>query len=384
MIKIYNTFSKKKEQVDLSQEIGLYVCGITPYDTTHLGHAFTFLTYDLLVHYLRFIGKKVTYVQNVTDIDDDILIRAKKVRINWIDLGRKETQKHLQNMDALSVLRPDYFPKATENISSIIRIIEVLLEKRFAYETNGSVYFEVKKDKNFGNLSGFSYSAMLHIANERGNFPLDPNKKDPLDFVLWQKSQKDEPWWNSPWGKGRPGWHIECSAMSMKYLGKTITIHGGGEDLIFPHHESEIAQSENFTNQKFVKLWMHVAMVYCDHKKMSKSLGNMIFISDLLKKYSANAIRLYLFLHHYRKSWNYDEKEMESANKISKILVENYKDTKPLEYSRLKITAPRFVRSLEDDLDSPRALEEMLKISKNSDENSKAILATAGKIFGLN
>jgi len=281
-VKLYNSYSEKKETLDLSHPIGLYVCGITPYDTTHLGHAFTFLVYDVLVRYLRFLGNKVTYVQNVTDIDDDILIKAKSLGTTWQALIQAETKKHFKNMAGLNALAPDIIPYATGHIKEMISIIKVLIARGLAYEKNGSVYFKIRSDKNFGKLSKLGYRAMLQIANDRGNFPLDPNKRDPLDFVLWQKHKDGEPSWDSPWGRGRPGWHVECSAMAMKYLGPTITIHGGGEDLIFPHHEAEIAQSENYTKQKFVKIWMHTGMVYCDQKKMSKSLGNMVFVCDLL------------------------------------------------------------------------------------------------------
>ena len=235
LISIYNTYSGKLEPLNLKEPVGIYVCGITPYDTAHLGHVFTFSSYDILIRYLRFLNASVTYVQNVTDIDDDILIRSQKLDIGWQELGKSETEKYLTIMDALNVLRPDYYPKATENIEQMVTIIQKLIETKIAYVKNGSVYFSIKKDKNFGKLSRFGYPAMLEIANDRGNFPLDPNKSDPLDFVLWQKSRDDEPFWEAPWGRGRPGWHIECSAMSMRYLGPTITIHGGGQDLIFPH-----------------------------------------------------------------------------------------------------------------------------------------------------
>src|SRR3990167_7913251 len=243
--KIFNTQNGKAEPIT-DKKIGIYVCGITPYDTTHLGHAFTFISYDVLVRYLRYIGREVTYVQNVTDIDDDILKRAKEVGLSWRQLGDRETKKYLGDMEVLNWRRPDYYVRATDSVPQIIEIIKKLIAGGYAYEAGGSVYFEVKKDPQFGKrLDRFkSYAEMLALANERGNFADDPNKRDPLDFVLWQATKADEPIWNSPWGKGRPGWHIECSAMSSRYLDLPVTIHGGGADLRFPHHEGELSQAK--------------------------------------------------------------------------------------------------------------------------------------------
>lgn len=382
-MKLYNSLSEKKEKVDISQPIGLYVCGITPYDTTHIGHAFTFIVYDILVRYLRFQGAKVTYVQNITDIDDDILIKAKSLGIGWRKLGQRETNKHVDNMRRLNALQPDIFPKATQHITPMIRISEVLIRKGLAYVKNGSVYYEIKKDKNFGRLSKYGYRAMLTIANDRGNFPLDPNKKDPLDFVLWQKQKPGEPAWNSPWGKGRPGWHIECSAMSVKYLGPTITIHGGGEDLIFPHHEAEIAQSETYTGKKFVKIWMHTAMVYCHGKKMSKSLGNMIFVSDLLKKYPANTIRIFLLSHSWRQPWNHEEEELKKAAKITQILEKAAVDSAKIQREELQKRAPEFFKALDDDLNTPKALKVLVNLAKSNNSKKDELVRALGQIFGL-
>lgn len=382
MIKIYNTFSGKKDPVNLAKPVGIYTCGVTPYDTTHLGHAFTFITYDVLVRYLRFLGTKVTYVQNVTDIDDDILIKAKSLGTNWQDLGQSQIKQHLKNMDALNALRPDFFPKATGHIDEIIKITKALIAKKNAYVKNGSVYFDLKSDKNFGKLSKLNYPAMLQIANDRGNYPLDPNKKDPLDFVLWQKGKPSEPSWSSPWGKGRPGWHIECSAMSMKYLGPQVTIHGGGEDLIFPHHECEIAQSENYTGKKFVEVWMHTAMVYCQDKKMSKSLGNMIFVHDLLQKYTPNTIRIFLLLHHWRNDWNYQEEEFKEAEVLAKTF-ESMSSSGDLKNGDLKKIIPDFFRALDDDLDTPRAIFALNNFVKSNTKNKGKIVKKYSEILGL-
>lgn len=393
-MKLYNTFSEKKESLDLSQKIGIYVCGITPYDTTHLGHAFTFVVYDSLIRYLRFMGSSVTYVQNVTDIDDDILIRVAALGKSWKKLGQEETLKHTRNMDALHALRPDFYPKATENIVNMIAIIKKLVDKKLAYVKNGealgpqskgrgphgSVYFDIAKDKNFGKLSKFGYRAMLEIANDRGNNPLDLNKKDPLDFVLWQARRENEPFWKSPWGDGRPGWHIECSAMSMRYLDTPITIHGGGTDLIFPHHEAEIAQSENATGKKFVKLWMHTAIVYCGSKKMSKSLGNMVFVSDLLNKYDFATIRILLLSHHYRSAWNFDEKELKISQKVAQLIKKSAKDGN-LSPKELKKIIPGFFEALDDDFNTPKAINILANLAK-SQKNPKAVFA-ASHFLGL-
>lgn len=382
-MKLYNSLSRKKETVDLAQPMGVYVCGVTPYDTTHLGHAFTFLTYDVLVRFLKFAGVKVTYVQNVTDVDDDLLIKAKSLNKTWKSLGQTQTMLHLKNMDSLNALRPDHYPKATENIPQMIEIIKVLIKKGLGYVSGGNVYFEVGKDKNFGKLSKYGYKAMLEIANERGNFPTDRNKKDPLDFVLWQAQKEGEPFWESPWGRGRPGWHIECSAMSMRYLGPTVTIHGGGEDLLFPHHECEIAQSENYCGKQFVKIWMHSAMVFCDRKKMSKSLGNMVFVHDLVKKYSGNEIRAFLLLRFYRKSFNYRENQFEGVRKMVKLLEDRASGGKKISLAQLRGEAPRIVSAFEDDFNIPLVFKESIKIANSKQENAPQILSTVLDVLGF-
>ncbi|NLX11280.1 MAG: cysteine--tRNA ligase [Chloroflexi bacterium] len=307
-MKLYNTLTRQLEPVTSEDGVfRMYVCGITPYDTTHLGHAFTFIAFDVLERYLEFCGYRTITVQNVTDIDDDILRRARQVGIPWRQLAEQETQKYLDDMQSLNVRRPDHFPRATEQIEQIQTMVADLLAKGCAYERNGSVYYHVRRDPDFGQLAKMGYAEMLATANERGNYPDDPNKDDPLDFVLWQAAQPDEPTWDSPWGPGRPGWHIECSAMNLRYLGPCIDVHGGGSDLIFPHHDCEIAQSEHHTGQQpFVRYWFHVAMVRLDGEKMSKSLGNMLFISDLLRDHTADTIRGWVLEHHYRDAWNAD------------------------------------------------------------------------------
>ena len=349
--KLYDSLTNlKKEFKPLSfGKVSIYVCGITPYDTTHLGHTFTYVFFDTLVRYLKFKGYKVTYTQNVTDIDDDILKKAKELKTDWKKLGEKWTTRYLEDMKALNILPPTHYIKATEAIPEIIEIIRVLIQKGFASEINGNVYFEVSKFKNYGKLSKLTREEMIKISAERGANPNDPNKIDPLDFLLWQKSLEDEPFWNSPWGKGRPGWHIECSAMIYKTLGPQIDLHGGGYDLIYPHHESEIAQSESFTNKlPFVKYWSHVAMLNYKGEKMYKSLGNLVMVRDLLKKYSPNAIRWILLSHHYRSEWDFEEGELQKAERVLNKITQNLSGQFPTE---------EFTTLMDNDLDTPSVLK---------------------------
>lgn len=321
-VKLYNTLTQQLEPVTSEDGIfRMYVCGVTPYDTTHLGHAFTFVAFDVLARYLEYRGHHTITVQNVTDIDDDILRRAAQVGVTWDELVRSEIEKYLEDMRALNVRPYDHFAYATQEIAMIQQIVAGLLEKGLAYEVNGSVYFDIHADPDFGCLGHMGYTEMLTTANERGNYPDDPNKRDPLDFVLWQAAQPGEPSWDSPWGPGRPGWHVECSAMSMRYLGPVIDIHSGGSDLIFPHHACEIAQSEYYTGQRpFVRYWFHVAMVRLGGEKMSKSLGNMVFVRDLLQEHSGDTIRAYLLQHHYRREWdagNVEEGLLKAASMLA-------------------------------------------------------------------
>ena len=281
--------------------VGLYVCGVTPYDTGHLGHAFTYLSFDVLHRYLEYLGHRVVYVQNLTDVDDDMLRVPASSGVDYLELGNRHVTTFLTEMAALNWLPPDHYPRATQHIDQMQELITRLLDRGHAYQAEGHVYFAVDSWPDYGALSALPREAMLPIANERGNVPDLPGKRNPLDFVLWQPSAPDEPSWPSPWGAGRPGWHIECSAMSMHYLGSRFEIHGGGGDLVFPHHESEIAQSEGATGeQPFVAWWMHAGMLRFADEKMSKSLGNLVLVRDLLASYPGDAIRHYLVSHHYR------------------------------------------------------------------------------------
>jgi len=366
---LFNTQSGQNELFTAPDgNVGIYVCGVTPYDTTHVGHAFTFLTFDILVRYLRYLDLPVTYVQNVTDIDDDILRKAKDVGIAWNELGRRETDKYLQDMRDLNALEFDHYTRATEHVPEMVSLIEKLIAADLAYAANGSVYFAVDRDPDFGKLSHIPRDQMLPIANERGNTPNDPNKRDPLDFVLWQAGAPREPTWDSPWGPGRPGWHIECSAMSTRYLGPTFDVHGGGADLVFPHHECEIAQTEGATGQApFARYWMHVGMVGYQGEKMSKSLGNLVLVRDALEHYSADALRLYLFSHHYRSAWEYREDEVDDWASLADDLTEaialpSYGIEQEVEVASLR---ERFLNAMDDDLNTPIAIEALREIAQS-------------------
>src|SRR6266581_5082062 len=362
-MKLFNTLTQSLEDfVPIHDTIvRIYVCGITPYDTTHLGHAFTYASFDTLMRYLEFCGRSVNYVQNVTDIDDDVLRKAKELGMAWDELGRRETERYLSDMDALNVRRPNVYARATNEIPSMIEIIQTLLARGYAYESAGCVFYCVKKDAEFGIMAraiGLNdYHAMLTIANERGNFPDDPRKRDPLDFVLWQAQTPGEPAWPSPWGAGRPGWHIECSAMSMRYLGPQIDIHGGGIDLAFPHHTCEIAQSEHFTGKApFSRTWIHTGMVHQDGKKMSKSLGNLTLVSDLLKDYSANAIRVTLLSHHYRHPWECFSEDLHSATRTVELFQQVRRIVGDQANGEDRLLHDRFKAAMDNDLNTPQAL----------------------------
>ncbi len=362
-MKLFNTLRQSLEEfvpID-DKTVRMYVCGVTPYDTTHLGHAFTYVSFDSLIRYLEFCGYTVYYVQNVTDIDDDILRKARELGMPWDELGKRETERYLRDMDALHVRRPDVYASATQETHTMIEIILTLLARGYAYERKGDVYYSIRQDQDFGIMAraiGLSdYESMLTIANERGNYPDDPHKKDPLDFVLWQAQAPGEPAWPSPWGPGRPGWHIECSAMSMRYLGPQIDIHGGGADLAFPHHTCEIAQSEHFSGKTpFARIWMHTGMVHQDGEKMSKSLGNLTLVSDLLKDYSANAIRVTLLNHHYRYPWECFPEDLQVATET----VELFEQVRALVGTHVdgsdNLLHGQFVAAMENDLNTPQAL----------------------------
>lgn len=404
-MRLFNTLTQQLETLQPTgpdgNEVTLYVCGITPYDTTHLGHAALNVVYDTLVRALRWEGLSVRYAQNVTDIDDDILRKAKEVGKPWDILGREETARYLADLRALNVEPPTYYVSATNEIPAMVELIEALVEKDLAYVRDGWVYYSVKSDPDFGKLAeaaGYhGYENWLQTANERGNNPNDPRKKDPLDFVLWQAQAPGEPAWPSPWGMGRPGWHIECSAMAVKYLGQSISIHGGGADLVFPHHTCEIAQSENGTGVcPFVQIWMHLAMVYMNGEKMSKSLGNLVRVNELLREYTPDAVRVMLLSHRYRVEWEYTEADMrESAERAGRMAASimlitstNNADVAAVGEDPIANQArEEFRAALDNDLDTPTALGVLERLAAQAETSgSYAQLITTlelAQVLGL-
>ncbi len=327
--------------------VTMYTCGITPYDSTHLGHAATYLTYDVLQRRLRDLGYETRCVRNITDVDDSILPKARELGVHYLDLAAAELAKFDADMERLEMIPAWSEPRATSAIADIRGFIGMVLDAGYAYEAGGAVYFEVSRFEDFGEVSGYSREEMLELAAERGGNVDDPNKRDPLDFVLWQPSLPDEPSWESLWGPGRPGWHIECSALALRELGTTIDLHGGGTDLIFPHHECESAQSRAATGEPFVRHWMHQAMVRKDGEKMSKSLGNLVFVSDLAMLWDPRAIRLACIVHHYRDPWEWNGDLMPEASSRLQRWIDAGEGDGALEEVRA---------ALDDDLDTPGAI----------------------------
>src|SRR3954469_25914554 len=312
-MRLYDTAKGEIVDFEPGEIVTMYTCGITPYDATHLGHAAVYVTYDVLQRRLRDRGHDTRAVRTITDVDDDLLRRARELGVHYLDLAAAETARFDGDMQALGVVESWSEPRATSAIADIRGFIGMVLDRGHAYRSGGAVYFDVGSFDRFGEVSHLSRSEMLALAAERGGNVDDPNKRDPLDFVLWQPSLPDEPAWESLWGPGRPGWHIECSALALRELDTTIDLHGGGSDLIFPHHECEAAQSEAATGELFVRHWMHQAMVRMDGEKMSKSLGNLVFVSELRKEWDTRAIRLAAICHHYRTPWEWDDDIMATA-----------------------------------------------------------------------
>ena len=363
----------------------LYVCGITPYDSTHLGHAATYLAYDLLTRRLEEQGHDVRMVRNVTDVDDSILPKARELGVPYLELADAELQRFRGDMDALGMSPPASEPRATEAIDGIIELTQQLLDKGHAYLTHGTVYFDVSTWPRFGELSHYTEEQMVRLARVRGGDPDDPHRRAPLDFVLWQPSLSDEPAWRAPFGVGRPGWHIECSVMAIAEHGPTLDLHGGGTDLIFPHHECEIAQSEAATGEPFARHWMHSAMVNYEGEKMSKSLGNLVFVSDLLKVADPRAIRLALMHHHYRAGFEWFDTDLDDGTALLHRLLaaaERPDGGDPRPY------AERVRAALDDDLDAPKALEALddlasAVLSGSGDPTAPEVLRELGALVGV-
>jgi L-cysteine:1D-myo-inositol 2-amino-2-deoxy-alpha-D-glucopyranoside ligase len=353
-MRLYDTARRAIVDFEPNEHVLMYTCGITPYDATHLGHAATFIAYDVLQRRLIDKGHTVTCVRNVTDVDDPLFEKARELGVHYLDLAAGEEARFERDMVALNAL-PVETPRASSAIPDIRGCIAMVLDRGYAYEAGGSVYFDVSKFDSFGSISHYSEAEMLTLAAERGGHVDDPNKRSPLDFVLWHPSAPDEPSWDTMWGPGRPGWHIECSALVLRELGTTIDLHGGGTDLIFPHHECERAQSEAATGKPFVKHWMHTALISMDGEKMSKSLGNLVFVDDLRTRHDPRAIRLAIVEHHYRMPWEWDDELMPRND----ARLKSWSAGSRSDQGSLRASDPELldrVRAhLDDDLDTPAA-----------------------------
>ncbi|HHF7366573.1 TPA: cysteine--tRNA ligase [Legionella bozemanae] len=379
MLHLYNSLTRTKEPFVsiVPGKIGIYVCGITVYDHCHIGHARSMVSFDVIVRYLRSQGYDVKYVRNITDIDDKIIARAHERAIPIDELTAQYIAAMNEDTKALNILSPDVEPRATEHISSIIRLIERLLEKGNAYlSENGDVCYQVDSFADYGKLShkdleGLVAGARVEIVKE---------KRSPLDFVLWKKAKPGEPSWPSPWGEGRPGWHIECSAMAMSELGEQFDIHGGGLDLQFPHHENEIAQSEAATEKPFANYWLHVGMLQVNNEKMSKSLGNFFTIADVLAKHHPEVVRYFLLSSHYRSSLNYSEENLANAKKALTRLYQTIKDSHIITNNELdNHWINEFNQAMNDDFNTPIALSVLFQLSHEVNKKNSPVLVNTLK-----
>jgi L-cysteine:1D-myo-inositol 2-amino-2-deoxy-alpha-D-glucopyranoside ligase len=387
-IRIYDTAKQQVVNFQPGQgpggEVTIYVCGITPYDSAHIGHAAVCITFDVLARRLEDAGWKVRMVRNVTDVDDDILRKAKQLGVHYLDLAAEEIAGFRRDMGALGIKDVASEPRATSAIPEILTLIDEVLQAGNAYLSGGGVYFDVSSYPSYGSLSHLEREEMLELAKERGGRPEDPCKRDPLDFVMWQPSAPDEPEWDSRWGPGRPGWHVECSALAYRELGATIDLHGGGADLIFPHHESESAQSEAAHGAPLARHWMHVGMVRLQGEKMSKSLGNLVFVRDLLKTYDPREIRLAIESQHYRSSWEWSDELLEQARERLRRWKEaasrahaapgraNDEQDGSLPASEASELLEKVRQRLDDDLDLPGALLVIDEATSHGEDPTRA------------
>ncbi|MBA4397875.1 MAG: cysteine--tRNA ligase [Syntrophus sp. (in: bacteria)] len=379
-IKLYNTLTRKKEafQPIRDGKVGIYACGITVYDLCHVGHARSAVVFDVISRYLRYRGHDVIFVKNYTDVDDKIIQKSHEADVGFADISERYIREHDEDMDRLGVARPTFAPRATEHIEGMISLILSLMDKGLAYEVEGDVYYAVGNFPGYGKLSGRDLDEMMAGARVEVN----DKKMNPLDFALWKASKEGEPWWESPWGKGRPGWHIECSAMSQCYLGETFDIHGGGEDLIFPHHENEIAQSEGSTGKPLARYWVHNGFVRINSEKMSKSLDNFFTIRDMLKAYHPEVLRLFLLQSHYRNPVDFSEEALVEARtgmdrfystlrRIKELLAlpsaGDAADPSELSaknmdmHEKLSSLPAQFIEDMDDDFNTARALGHMFE-----------------------
>ena len=364
-MKLHNTLSGNNETFSTADNTArMYVCGVTPYAPSHIGHAMCSVVFDVVRRYLEFNGYQVRHVQNFTDIDDKMIEAASRAGISTDELAERNIHTYLEEMDALNVLRAHAYPRATHEIPGIIEMIDTLVKRGLAYALDGSVYFRVKKDEDYGKLSHQSLDSLMAGARVE----IDEHKEDAMDFVLWKGQKPGEPTWESPWGPGRPGWHIECSAMSIAYLGDTIDIHGGGQDLVFPHHENEIAQAESYNDgTPFVRFWVHNGLLRLGEDKMSKSLGNIISVEEALARFSPDALRLFFLNSHYRSPLVYSDQTIAAQERATERLRHALR---PGEGAHPETLDPqpyrdRFVEAMDDDLNTPRALATLFDLARD-------------------
>ena len=383
MLQIFNTLSRKKEPFTpiVPGKAGLYVCGITIYDYCHVGHGRTYVAFDVINRYLRFSGYDVTYVRNITDVDDKIIKRAAENNESCDALTERFTKAMHADFDALGLLPADIEPRVTTHMAEIIKMISQLLEKGFAYvATDGDVLFDVSKYDAYGELS----QQNLEMLKSGARVEVADNKDDPLDFVLWKTAKPGEPYWQSPWGNGRPGWHIECSAMSAKHLGEHFDIHGGGSDLQFPHHENEIAQSTCAHGHKYVNTWIHTGMVQVDKEKMSKSLGNFFTVKDVLQQYNPESVRYFLLSSHYRSQLNYSAENLEQAHAALGRLYTALRNVTPaMDVDMESEYIKRFKAAMDDDFNTPEALPVLFELAREVNRFKEAEPAKAAELAGL-
>ncbi len=418
-LRFHDTLTKGKTDFIplVDRKVGIYVCGITAYDTCHVGHARSAVVFDMITRYLKYRGFQVNYVKNFTDVDDKIIDRANREGTDIHEISERYIREHNDDMDRLGVARPSLTPRATENIQGMIRMIDRLIEKGLAYVVDGDVFFSVERFPGYGKLSGRNIDEMMAGAR----IDVDEKKQNPMDFVLWKGSKPGEPWWDSPWGRGRPGWHIECSVMSQRYLGETFDIHGGGEDLIFPHHENEIAQSEGAWDKPFARYWLHNGFIRVNKEKMSKSLGNIFNLRDAMNQFHPEVLRFFILQSHYRSPIDFSDDSLRESRAGMERFYETLKRIKDLlpggdgkefsaddiagadkdVYEKTQALSERFVEAMDDDFNTARALGslfEFIRILNNymtdkgfePTERSRFVLSEArkrirelGKVLGL-
>lgn len=391
-MKLYNTLTNKKELFSPNEnKVKMYVCGITPYAESHLGHAMSSVIFDVIRRYLEFKGYEVTHIQNFTDIDDKMIYAASQIDKSPSELAEENINVYLSQMRKLNVLPAKSYPRATHDIPKIIEVIESLISNDFAYAVDGDVYFSVRQFEEYGKLSNRNLDNLIAGARVE----IDEKKRDVLDFALWKHRKPDEPFWQSPWGPGRPGWHIECTAMAIDYLGKTIDIHGGGSDLIFPHHENEIAQSESWTKETpFAKFWIHNGLLQFGESKMSKSDGNIVTITEILKRFSSDAIRLFFLSSHYHSPIVYNSESISAQERAllrlrTALNSREKTQNSPLDPSPYR---NRFIEAMDDDLNTPRALATLFELAKDinklneencSVEQAQVVLMELANVLGI-